>query len=912
VADTAVNPTTTVTAATVPVIRALLDQARRKKFRAGVLGVRARPQWEGPDTFEHNGTDVWVRACPSALAVREALLDRAADRWLVLLTDRDETELGLGITAHLVWQRLRQPDPWSAVQDRFAATRIDHRLVASDNGRDVALGLLATTPPGGWPPAPAGLLIGDHVFTSVATLLLQVSPPGEPLDLTAILRWTTRVESATAVADLRAIGGDALVDALLAWLAGRCGAGGEPVGRLLRDGRATDVVPLGLVARAIVSAGRGSGPRALLGREIGGNPGDHALLAWAAEAEAVAREILATDPDAAARVLARAETLVDQLEADALAGESTVLRRGLIARLAAVGEALRRCADRAAARVAAGGPDGPLIDAALLPEIEERRAAVQEHALAGRPDEIRVPPALAAVRLARWLAQPVPIAADLSDHVARYRDQDAWVDRAVADAWTGIDDEALTHGLRAALGAVRLRRDAHDTAFASALASATQPPVGFVYQEGLLASTVTPLAKQQPVLLVIVDGMSQPVASVIVDDVVRRYETWLECLPASRDGRLAAIAALPTLTQVCRASLLCGELTVGEHVMERTGFDRLIKAHRITGALIDRLWLEDSDDSGLALAPEVRAAIDDVTGTRLVTCVLNTIRNALDRPEAGGSDWAAETVKNLRPLLDRARRAGRVVVLASDHGHVAELRDGRLVSVGSSFSDRSRPFADDSPPGDGEVRVRGPRVLLHGGDAVLAVDTRLRYGPLKAGYHGGAAPAEVVVPVVVLAPGEAPEGWRLAPPQSPGWWRNPVAESQAVVSTPRSPSRHGARGGEPPTLFDTVEPDRNDLANAVLASAAYRDQRHRGARLRITDDQIRKLLAALLAAPDHRLDPESAAVALGVAAVQLAGALTQAQRLLNIEQYPILSRDADGATVVLDVGLLREQFWVIG
>ena len=40
---------------------------------------------------------------------------------------------------------------------------------------------------------------------------------------------------------------------------------------------------------------------------------------------------------------------------------------------------------------------------------------------------------------------------------------------------------------------------------------------------------------------------------------------------------------------------------------------------------------------------------------------------------------------------------------------------------------------------------------------MLAVDENLRYGPLKAGYHGGAAPAEAVVPVAVLVPGAVPE-----------------------------------------------------------------------------------------------------------------------------------------------------------
>jgi len=37
-----------------------------------------------------------------------------------------------------------------------------------------------------------------------------------------------------------------------------------------------------------------------------------------------------------------------------------------------------------------------------------------------------------------------------------------------------------------------------------------------------------------------------------------------------------------------------------------------------------------------------------------------------------------------------------------------------------------------------------------------------------------------------------------------------------------------------------------------------------------------------------------------------------AQRLLNVEQYAVLDRDADGSTIVLDVALLKEQFGVTG
>src|SRR3954449_12081384 len=46
--------------ATLPVVRALLDEARRKDYTAGALGIRARPEWSGPKAFEHQGVPVTV------------------------------------------------------------------------------------------------------------------------------------------------------------------------------------------------------------------------------------------------------------------------------------------------------------------------------------------------------------------------------------------------------------------------------------------------------------------------------------------------------------------------------------------------------------------------------------------------------------------------------------------------------------------------------------------------------------------------------------------------------------------------------------------------------------------------------------------------------------------------------------
>jgi hypothetical protein len=125
--------------------------------------------------------------------------------------------------------------------------------------------------------------------------------------------------------------------------------------------------------------------------------------------------------------------------------------------------------------------------------------------------------------------------------------------------------------------------------------------------------------------------------------------------------------------------------------------------------------------------------------------------------------------------------------------------------------------------------------------------------------------------------------------------------------------------GAPPTLFDTAtgsEPAAgegaasasNAVASAIVGSAEYAAQRTIAGRLSVSDERVRDLLAVMLAAPSGRLAPAQAAAALGVPLSALRGAVLHVQGLLNIDGYPVLRVDADGATVILDEALLREQF----
>ena len=115
-------------------VLAIVDEARAKHYRTGIIGIRGIPDRAITADLPHQGQTVRVRAAESALAARELLGEHRDGDWLVVVTDRDDDDLGAGILAHFIWQRLRSPDPWEAVRTRFAATGIDRSRVADRGG----------------------------------------------------------------------------------------------------------------------------------------------------------------------------------------------------------------------------------------------------------------------------------------------------------------------------------------------------------------------------------------------------------------------------------------------------------------------------------------------------------------------------------------------------------------------------------------------------------------------------------------------------------------------------------------------------------------------------------------------------------------------------------------------------------
>ena len=876
--------------ATEPIIRARLDKAAAKRYRRGVLGLRAKPRWAG-DPFDHKGIPVTVVPCPSVLAIWEAIDTRNADGWTVVLTDVDDDELSDTVLAHLLDGRLITPDPWDALRGNFSATTIEpalYRGVAND--RAMANGLLAVLSPDSYTPTPGGVLTRDHAMTTLARDALKiVRDTGVEVDALAILEWTRSADAPANLADLRARGGPDLFDATARWMGSRAGLLAEPLAALLGTDRINELVPLGVVA-GLFCQDDGIDPKALgmfLGRYGLTNLGSEALHAWYTSARGLVTTAL-KDPHT---VLQAAASIATDLQIRSAAAASDLLPQGLNARIDALADAL---AD-ALPRPLPADLDAALIAPALQGRIEAHWAEVNRHFLAAESHTVDA--FSGAVRLSRWLAAPINVATGLTAATSSYLTRDSWVDTALTKTRRGAEQPAAATALRAVIDTVLARRSRHDRVFAQSLADAPKPLVPVI--ENVLRDVVVPIARQTRTLLVVVDALSLAAANDLVSAI--QQDGWTE---VSADGhRGSALAVLPTLTQRSRCSLLCGELREGADDVERKGFLSLIReAHlEATGGGPDPIFHKkalDAIPAGASLATDIANALADTEHRPLVAAVLNYVDDTLHHTDPGGTDWTIDTITHLRPLLGAARSAGRAVVITSDHGHLIDYGAGAKVDRANTYGQRAHGDFTHVDT-DREVVVEGPRVLTDTHRVVLAVDPDIRYGARNAGYHGGAAPAEAIVPVLTFVAGRLPDWAQPVAAVEPTWWH---AGTPAPIPTPKK--QIGT-----PSLFDVEEEPRpNSLPTKVIGSKIYAAQRKLAGRIVVTDTQIKTLLAEILAAGARELTLAQAAAALGVATAGVNGALMQTKRVLDVEGYEVLA--VGGGVVKLDEAALREQFGV--
>jgi len=877
-----------VPAADLTQIRALAAAHLPQSADGQVLALRADPVWTGPTVDLGGGRPLRVVACPAPLAVRAALVaERPAGELLVILTPCTGSELGLDVRARLVKRDVLALDPFTTLQALFAAGAIEPALVAE---RWLIDDLIAHAPAGGWRDrSPAnGVVDVELAWRTWHHAVLGADL--EPAHLTAVL---TLGEYPRIGQTLTAMDPERRDRLGRRWQETLASVAAPVLVDLLAAGAGPDLAALGLVA-GVLWAPTDRADLAELQRlaraRLEDRFGRDRLTAGAAAAwsDAVGRLWPATTRQA--EILDRAEAELARADAGALAVFSDLLPTGFDGRLTALAAALAaRDAEQAAS----------LLDWAARHARAERRGH-------------RIAAAGAAVRLLRRQDGPPPrsTSSGLAAAAARYASEGAYVDEAVRLLDDGDALPPLGAAYAALVASVAAGRDRADAAFADELVtwSASEPvdDERIVPLEHLLARVVAPIAASAPVLVVVGDGVGLPVAHQLLRDL--RLEHWAPAGPEGAGPWPTGVALLPTVTDVSRTSLLTGTRTVGGQADERAGFAehpdlRAASCADKPPVLFHKAGLVAP--SGLALPDAIRARIAD-PDQRVVGVVVNAVDDHLARGDQVRVGWDLESLRPLGWLLDAALDAGRVVVLTADHGHVLHARDAALRSGGGG-GERWRPAPP--PAGAGEVTVSGPRVLRGDGTVILPADHRIRYAGHKHGYHGGATPAEVLVPVAVLAR-RLPEGWRYRPDTEPAWW-----SAQPTPPTPEpttAPTRPAPASDAQTRLFDPAPQPPPPVAaegwvDRLLASPAFTEQRRRVRLPRpLPDDRLRAYLGPV-AANCGTLALAALAAVTGEPPDTLRLALSPLQRLLNVDGTEVLAVRADG-TIVLDLDLAALAF----
>lgn len=887
-----------------PQIAAQLERVLASDPATVALAIRAKTRQPWPETLSQRGRQFALRWCESSLAIREALCDversDPASAGLVVITPLATHEIAEDIAARLARAQVFQPEGWDTVRQLFQAKETDARL-----GRFTWMpqSLIDAAAQGPYPPVANGFLGLETAWQEVLQRFLQI-PAARP-DIVSLLTWSMST------------GADAMLDQwpaaartdVMRWLGETAGSAGDMVLGCIEAGHTADALPLGLVC-GVVFAPEGEGQAALgqaairlerfvNDRHIGVSEG----RAWA---RAAAQVVQQAGLEATRVMLDRADALLRDLCVAEFAHLSDLLP-------AALDQRMRDFALALSAHVA----DSSEVN---LNQVEMQADRALRHVLLAtqKPRMERVEMAR---RLARWLMNGSPTVPSLQVGATWQADQGAFVDWARFRLLGGDELPELSRAYRVSREAVIARRNAFAKLFAHALVqwNAKMPARDgrVVPLESVLEHVLAPITAAHPTLLLVMDGLS----TSIFRELFARMAShgWAEMVPDDLGHSLVGVAALPTITEVSRTSLLCGRLGSGTATQEKTGFaaHAALLAHCRADAPPKLFHKGDLADA-TNLAPEVRKAIGD-PHRRVVGVVYNAVDDHLSGPDQLHQRWALEDLRLLLPLLREAREARRVVVITADHGHL--LEDGTTQLAGGE-SDRWRPGKNASLPH--ELAIGGGRVVTgDGSNAVVCLwGESTRYAGRKNGYHGGLSPQEVTVPLNVLVPlGMKLTGWTPAPPAQPEWWElPPVAKSaapQTAAPAPKATRRKPVEQTGQPTLFElddlppAAPPPTSDWIGAVLGSPIYSSQRQLAARVAPPDDTMRLLLMAL-SERGGKLSKAALAHRLSLPEVRMGGLLSAVRRLLNVDQAAVLSVDETADTVELNLTLLHQQFRVPG
>lgn len=871
-------------------LTAQITSLRKKIPEACTVAVHSRTKWEGPAELEIDDLHFLVQNCPSELSMRQALVDAGyKGQPVVCITALQEQDIGADLRARLTKQRVFAVDAWTSVKDIFCATHLDPRLKKKTW---LAEALLEYYPNSEYEAVPNGVLTAKTVWYHVLKNLLHLE--GEGPDLRDLLLWTLDRSNA----DLYCRLDDTQRNDVKDRIAETAGTAALHVLSCVESGHAEKALPLCLACEVIYGLS-GSLPRKLqeaavrLEKYTDGMRVDREHGLRLANAAALVCDSLGGNggKQTVDHIIVKLDRLLAETGAVAYAEQSRFSSKGFE-------ELLNGFASH--------------IHEVLSERIKPEKCwpyivRVRDH-YQGRGSPDRVAQAEMAYRVLRWLSSTDRVEGkiqDMVDLVRTYSYSDSYVDWALSVLAGAEGNEKLADAYTSLSKRAEDLRSAFDNVFASQLQQCEKEGKEKYHSlgvEGVLDRIVTPLAKEGPVLLVVMDAMSCAVFDELMADILQRGH-WYELSP-SPPRRTTALAVMPSITEVSRRSLLCGHLA-REKEPEEAGFS----SHpglAATSSMSPALYVKSEllEKGGTQLATALRKSIKSSK-----QCVVGVVINAVDDYLLKGDqlrvNWKLSSIAVLESIMKEAQSAGRTVILASDHGHVMER--GSEYIVDESGGERYRKNTGCAR--EGEIQIEGKRVLAFDGSIIAPWRADLRYGSKRNGYHGGVSPREMIVPLGVLSPKpEGPDGWGLVASAVPPWWyleREPVSLQE--ISVGREGEKEYEAVSDLP-LFDTVQSSgAPEWINEMLRSSVFSHSKGLCGRSVLGNKRLTTLLMVLEKHGDSVVQ-ERLAADLQVPAFRLPGIVRIAQRMLNIDGYAVLSFDQGSGVITLDKNLLKKQF----
>lgn len=887
-------------------LRSICEDLWQEDADASAFGLHVSSAIKGPPEVEFDFGIAHVLRADNVFQIREALLEAEEknDR-IILLTPLQQGDLGHDVVARLARCRLFPFNHVASLCSLFKAKELDRSICEPG----IAHALLEYSPRDGYPPVSAGVLDAGTVWRAVCRHVFEMGDR-EP-DLVTLLLWATTQNGPKRYIEAT----EELRGSLRNRLHSRLGDAADAILRIVDSQAGKNALALAVTCQVIFGSGDDEVLDAAaarleqyhqnkpLSKAIGRMLGD---LANDAIVDLDRRD----DPRIAQSHLEQADEFLKQFRCEEYSHRNQLSRNGYEQRLLEFGRRIKR---------AIAEPSE-----SAIADCEQQQEYVANHRIGKqRRFADQVSRTEMAVRLIRWLNLPLPEATSFAEQATVYVKELAFADWARESICRGDDLPELSDAYIALDAAVTKRQRGFAESFAKGLAdwsAVGSTDIGVIGVEHVLEEVVAKVvAEKNKALMIVLDGMSWAVCHELLEDI--RQDHWFEST-FDEDSAIPhpVIATVPSETRYSRTSLMSGELTEGDSSTERRNFKQnpaLVECsdRRKPPVLFHKKDI--TEGSRGAVSEEVSKAILDEK-QKVVGVVINAIDDRLANAQQIRDNWTIGRINPLGALLRLARDSGRVVVLASDHGHVWHRTDAQYEPA----TEGSRWRHNEGECTEGELVISGKRVVP--ADSIIVPWTETIHHKRKQhGYHGGATPQEMVCPLVLLTDkSSAYSGLNECAYPSPAWW------SPAPVASPdeAEPVVQVTVPTGPPTLFDKLEPVEEEQAEEVakpstvdvpvagadwidrlLNSQAYKDQRAKIKRHPLDNATVRASLVALTSNGDI-MTPVAFANAANVPVARLDGMISKLQRMLNVDGYEIITMDRSENRVELSVAKLKRQF----